>query len=396
MFNKKTIIISAIIIILILIVAGVYWFYSKKPAEERPAIISALFPFAGEKEIEGLPVGGEETGFPAGGERLEKKVSGERILLQLTSKAVSGAGLASSTLRYVERATGHIYEIEPNGQNQKRLSNTTILKTFESLWSPKANKLILRYFEENEMYPSVKNLLASISTTTQGIFLPQSITAVVVSPQEERIFYLVSLEGITRGIVADFENKKQNNIFSNSFGEFNISWPKSDLIALLTKPSADVNGFLYSLNPQNGSFSKIIGDLKGLTALVSPDGSRVIYSQSEKYSFNTKIFNLKDKQSSDFDLRTLPEKCVWSKTNKNLVYCAVPDSFPSSDYPDDWYQGLISFQDSIWQKNFSTGETIILMENTGLDVINPFLTQDENYLIFTNKNNNTLWSLKLK
>ena len=74
----------------------------------------------------------------------------------------------------------------------------------------------------------------------------------------------------------------------------------------------------------------------------------------------------------------------------------MPDNFPQGDYPDDWYQGLISFKDSIWQKNFSTGETNILINETNADVINPFLTKDENYLIFTNKTDNTLWSLKLK
>jgi hypothetical protein len=385
--NKKITI--SIIIILLLIGGGFYWFYSKKPAEERPAIISILFPSAGEKTIEGLP---PTTPSVPTNNGIPGNKTGEKNLIQLTSNAISGAGMASATVRYIEKSTGHIYEINPDGQNRQRLSNTTILKTFETFWSYRANKLIIRYLESS----LVRNLSASISTTTQGVFLPQSAIAVAVSPNEDKIFYLISTDGMIKGITANFENKNQASIFSNSFGEFNISWPKNDMITLLTKPSAFSEGFFYSLNSQTGKFGKIIGEIKGLTALLSPDGAKVIYSESNNNSLKTKIFNVKDKTSSDFDLRTLPEKCVWSKSNKDIVYCAVPDNFPQGDYPDDWYQGLISFKDSIWQKNFSTGETKVLIQETNSDIINPLLTKEENYLIFTNKDDNTLWSLKLK
>ena len=36
------------------------------------------------------------------------------------------------------------------------------------------------------------------------------------------------------------------------------------------------------------------------------------------------------------------------------------------------------------------------MSRFGADIMNIFISDDENYLIFTNKNDGTLWSLKLK
>lgn len=402
MTNRKITIILSIVIILLLIIGGFYWFYAGKPAEERPAIISILFPSAGEKTIEGLPGPSADGSLPSGGELPAGVVVGKN-LIQLTSNAISGAGMASATVRYIEKSTGHIYEINPDGQNRRRLSNTTILKTYESFWSPTANKVIIRYFEESSAvqnsFLSPKTFSLTISTTgttTQGVFLPQSIGATTVSLNEDKIFYLVPSGEMTQGITASFENKNQKNIFSSSFGEFNVGWPKNDTITLLTKPSAFSKGFFYSLNPQTGKFGKIIGEIKGLTALLSPDGTRVIYSESSGKSLETKIFNLKQQTSSDFDLKTLPEKCAWSKINKDIIYCAVPNEFLSGDYPDDWYQGIISFSDSVWQKDFSTGQTKILINEINTDAINPFLSKDEKYLIFTNKENNTLWSLKLK
>ncbi len=394
--NKKIIIILSAIVILLLLAGGIYWFYPNKPASERPGIISALFPSAEEQQIQGLPTPGGGGGLPGG-------IQVEKTLIQLTQNAVSGAGAASTTIRYIEKSTGNIYEIAPNGQNRKRLSNITILKTFESFWSADASKLILRYFEEGA-YPSVKTFSASLTatgtstatTTLQGIFLPSSATAVAVSPAEDKIFYLISTGDGISGITADFGNKKQSNILNIPFSEFNINWPSKNIITLLTKPSAATEGFLYSLDPKTGDFQKIIGGVNGLTVLVSPDGARMIYSQSRNSGIETKIFNLKDKTSSGFGLTTLPEKCVWSKIDKNIIFCATPNNFPSGDYPDSWYQGLISFNDSVWQINLSNGETNVLINETKSDVINPFLSKDENYLVFTNKKDNTLWSLKLK
>lgn len=401
--NKKIIIILSAIVILLLLAAGIYWFYSNKPASERPGIISALFPSAGEQQIQGLPTPGGEGGLPGG-------IRAEKTLTQLTQNAVSGAGTASTTIRYIEKSTGNIYEIAPNGQNRNRLSNITILKTFESFWSVDAGKVILRYFEEGA-YPSVKTFSASLfatgtstplgtgqatTTTLQGIFLPSSAAAVAVSPAEDKIFYLIPAGDGVSGITADFGNKKQSNILNIPFGEFNINWPSKNIIALLTKPSAAAEGFLYSLDPKTGSFEKIIGGVNGLTALVSPDGARMIYSQSRNSGIETKIFNLKDKTSSGFGLTTLPEKCAWSKIDKNIIYCAAPNDLSSRDYPDGWYQGMISFNDSVWQINLSTGETNVLINETKSDVINPFLSKDENYFVFTNKKDNTLWSLKIK
>lgn len=393
--NKKAIIILSAVIVIIIAVVGIFWYYSKKPASERPGIISTLFPFGEEEEL-GLGVPPEGLPLPS---IPEVKIL---TLTQLTKNAISGAGAASTTIRYIERSTGHIYEIEPSGQNRKRLSNTTILKTFESFWSSMADKMVLQYFETDQPYLSIKTFSAILppqgATTTaiSGMFLPQSIMAIAISPEEEKIFYLDSTEGKATGVVADFENKKQSKIFSTPFGEFNASWPSKNIIALLTKPSATALGFFYSLDSRTGEFKRILGDIKGLTALMSRDAERVIYSQSADRELETKIFNLKSKETAAFSLTTLPEKCAWSKIDLAVIFCSVPDNLASADYPDEWYQGLISFNDSIWQNNLSLGETILLKSNTGLDIINPFLTKDENYLVFTDKNDNTLWSLRLK
>lgn len=407
--NKK--IITILSVIFIFAAVGVLFLFFRKtsqPENGGPAV--GTFPAGG--EVGGETDGGILPGFGTRDNNGEISPGETKTLIQLTDSAVSGAAVSIGAVRYVERATGHIYGIDFDGKNRLRVSNTTLLKSFESYWSPKADKLVIRYFEdpasELGIRLSVKTFLASIvnlvdgktSTTTElrGVFLPQTAEAIAVSPSEDRIFYLSSSNGITNGITADFENKKQKNIFESSFGEFNIAWPSKNVITLLTKPSALVDGYLYFLNPTTKSFTRIIGGVKGLTSLVSPKGDKIIYSQSANKSFKTKVFDTKQKTSENFNFETLPEKCVWGKKNSDIIYCAAPERRPSANYPDEWYQGVVFFNDAVWSKNFSTGETKLLARqfDADMDIVEPILSGGEDYLIFTNKKDGALWSLKLK
>jgi len=201
---------------------------------------------------------------------------------------------------------------------------------------------------------------------------------------------------LTEGAVADFSNKSQKKIFELPFGEFNISWPTKDNIVLLTKPSAKAEGYLYFLNSKTGTLTRILGGIKGLTAVVSLDGEKIIFSGIGQDGTESKIYSVKSKTISSLGFVTLADKCAWGKKNKNMVYCAVSAKKPDTNQPDGWYQGLVSFDDGIWSKNISTGESQNILSRFGADIMNIFVSDDENYLIFTDKNDGTLWSLKLK
>ena len=46
---------------------------------------------------------------------------------------------------------------------------------------------------------------------------------------------------------------------------------------------------------------------------------------------------------------TIADKCVWT-ADDSAIYCGIPVN-PSAglNYPDDWYQGAVSFSDRIWR-----------------------------------------------
>lgn len=413
--NKLTkIIITAIIIIML--AAGLFAFFAgKKPAVVDEPTTTGGFPDTGDsagRTSSGSSSIGTTTSRPAG------ETNKANILTQLTKNATSGSAYyGTSTALYMERATGHIYKINLDGTNKIRLSNATVPKSFEASWSYKSDKLAVRYFEDpksGSVKLAVKTFLASIghllkATSTseaelKGLALPATVSEIAVSPSDDKIFYLNSLDNdMTEGVTADFSNKNQKKIFELPFGEFNISWPTKDNIALLTKPSAKAEGHLYFLNAKTGALTRILGGIKGLTAVVSPDGDKVLFSGIGQNGTEAKIYNVKNKTVSNLGLATLADKCAWGEKNKNMVYCALPTgrqaapmNISGSNQPDAWYQGIASFDDGVWSKNVSTGESKNILSHFGADIMNIFASNDENYLIFTDKNDGTLWSLKLK
>ncbi len=405
--NKKILIALGIIVGLIITGLVLFWFvYLEKPVPPAAESIfpGGLFPSA-EKKTAGQIIPGAVVNPPP-----TISAGQQKPLTQLTEKAVSCATFIEKikqdktkigVVRYLEKTTGHIYDIEPQGGISEIISNTTIPNIFEAYWSPDGKQVLTRYTENNKtgIEDTVRNFsLISIATTaTRGIFLPSTIKAAASSPKENKIFYLIPWEESYLGITATFEDKKQKQVLTTSFGEWAVAWPSEHSITLLSKPSATINGYLYKLDPITGSFEKIISGIPGLTALMSPSGESVFYSQGGYNGIVTGLYNVAKKTSIPFfDLITLPEKCSWSKLNKGIIYCAVPIAIPSGRYPDDWYMGLISFTDRIWKIDTIKGTTEIISTESDLefDFMNLFLSKSENYLFFQNKKDGTLWSLQ--
>lgn len=356
-------------------------------------------------DLEDPTLGGET------GELIDATPEGTRsineILTQITTKPVSGAFLVGGTgsttaLRYIEKETGNLFELKEGETAPTRLSNTTIVKIQEALANNTGTSLVLRAFQgpENAVSNRLVNLTYSTSTTGTatigellGTSLPSTITNIVVSPDGKSLFFLNRAgEGVV-GITADFQNKKQTQIFSSLLTEWSVSWPTQSTIVLTTKASQKALGDAYLLDVAKKTTDRVISHRAGLTALLAPDKNRLVYSEATQNGFLTKLLDRKSGSDELFILTTLPEKCVWSSISSIYLYCAVPTSISGGSYPDDWYRGAVSFNDDIWQINTETGESYVLLENAG-DATNLMLDRSEENLYFTKKTDETLWKLK--
>lgn len=329
------------------------------------------------------------------------------------TKRVAGTTTQDVVARYIERGLGHIYETNMSTLKEERISNETRLKIYEAVWGNAGSGVAIRYLngDSNDIIQTYSMVLRDIknATTTEegrrvesdGVFLPENISDVAVSQEKgDRMFYVIPVGDSSAGITVGFDGKKQAQVFDSPLKEWLSFWPNNKLITLTTKPSQNVPGFMFFLDTQTSKTTKILGRINGLTTLTSSDGKNVLYSESKSGGIDLYIYDVAKNSKTKLSLATLPEKCVWSKLKKEVLYCGVPQTAPSGGLPDNWYQGVVSFSDDIWMIDIATGITTMLVSpqkvaGEEIDLIKPLLSPDESFLLFVNKKDSLPWSLKL-
>jgi hypothetical protein len=307
------------------------------------------------------------------------------------------------TIEFMDRATGHIYETSSSTLDIIKLSNTTVPKIQEALFSTKESVLVRDLMDDSDIIRTrfgIQKLTTATSTDMTLMLqdLPLNITNVAISPNKSKIFYTQKIS--PTGVIANFDGKSNVIAFDSPYKEWLLQWPSERTITITTKPSAFADGFAYKIDVNTKAMQKLIGGIRGLTTLLSPSGEMLAYNNSEQGSPNLYAMNMQTKDISNLYFRTLPEKCIWSQREKDVLYCAVPEDVAIGDYPDVWYQGRIFFNDSLWKINTRTSETRLIanlnrLSGQSIDVINPVLSPSEDYIMFSNKSDLSLWGLRL-
>lgn len=297
------------------------------------------------------------------------------------------------SLRYVERATGHIYQMSLTNSNSGKISNSTIPGVYEAIFSGDASSVIYRYVASGDRV--ITSFLAQLGGKSE--FLSPDILEVAVSPQKDQFFTLIKNKNGVTGSIRSFLLNNTKQVFSSPFSEWLTQWINEKSVILTSKPSYLVDGSVFSLDITNGTLTKIIGGIPGITVLSDQTGKNILYGASLDTGPKLNLFNVTNHTSKDLGIYGLPEKCVWNKDN-TYIYCALPSKIVGAQFPDSWYQGNISFDDYFVKIDAKSGN-IVTLTNAGdvenIDAINLFLNKDESKLFFTNKKDYTLWSLDL-
>ncbi len=351
--------------------------------DTRPIIETAL---SGGKDI--VPT---EAALP-GGEKVIPNTKGVGNKLVVTPPKPKFEVVPS--LRYVERATGHIYQMYLDTKVIGKVSNSTIPNIYEAIFNGKAQSVIYRYLSGDNK--TINSFMATLGAR-KGEFLQSNITDISLSPEKDKFFYITkTINGVT-GTINSFNNEtKKDQVFISSYSEWLSQWVKPQNIYLTTKASGLVEGSMFSLNTINNTLNKVFGGILGLTTLANKDGSLVLYSAYSGSGPKLEIFRVANHTMVGLDNYGLPEKCVWA-SDATTVYCALPNSIIGLQ-PDSWYKGLNSFDDFFVKINTSTGETTTIVNSansTAVDATHLFLNKIGTELYFINKKDSTLWSLDL-
>lgn len=335
-----------------------------------------------------------------------KEVSNDETFAEIPPKTPSKPETEFIPIvRFVDQATGHIYEIKVSKSlDARKISNTTIPNVQEALFGFNGKNVILRYLRDDnttiETFAGVlpDEVIGGDSTeegSLDGVFMPQGISFMSLSPNLKNIFYIMPFGNGVAGSITELDGTKTKTVWTSPLREWLSDWANKDNITVTTKASGYAQGYSYTIPATGGkAMKKVMGGIYGLTTLTSPDNKKVLFSRSGDSSTAIFILNKDTGASTTLPIKTLSEKCVWTKDSLSL-YCAVPQSIPEAVYPDNWYQGLTSFSDEIWKVSAKDGFTDLLVSpgsilNKNIDGINLKLDPKESRLIFTDKTSGLL------
>lgn len=419
---SKTTAFTIIIVALLSIVGGLIWWYMSISGGTK------VFNFGGTATQEGdggfFPFGNQNststkpnTGNGQGNNPDTNTLGEAPILRELSSRPVSGFTTLSEPIdgpavRYMEQETGHIYEAPLNIVSKKRISNQTIPKVQEVVWFPGARGFIARYIgNDNTLESYSANIIAGENNeegSISGKFLPSGISEVAnitsrfatstkITP---RIFYIKS--GVkSSAYISNGDGSKTTKVADLKLNEL-IPYPINESTVLLqTKTSGEAPGELFSMNTKTGELSSLLSNILGLSVLPSPNGKKIILSQITDGVPQLFVYDIAKDIYSRIGLSTLAEKCTWSATDSELIYCSVPSYVDNTTtLPDAWYQGKTKFTDSFWEISLRTQKTREFFNtranNFFIDTDLISTSDDDNYLIVRNKENRSLWSVRIK
>ncbi len=392
-----------IILILIAIFAATWYFFFREGGTGPEVDIETndpnLFPFtAGNGNLPVTTDGMSPEEIQEIIELSEKEISNSKLALVWADPQAGAVfvsqGSSTPLLRFVDSATGHIYDAKKGG-NPTKISNVTIPQIKEALWGKDGKNLVLRYLKEDS---SIQTFGASISTSSistaiSGSFLPSEIKAIGVSDNKT----LYANPGRASGSIylADISGNKRTEVFNSPFTDWAISFENQKTAFIYTKPSGLSDGSGFILDLARGVVTKMSGTALGLEGMISPSAEHILVSYTNGSTVGSSVYSISKKTYTDITPGTFASKCAWSQTDSKKIYCAIPKDINPGTYPDDWYKGLVSFSDSLWKIDVETGEMELVfdpvLEGHIFDISKLVIGPQDKEIAITNKKDLSLW-----
>jgi len=312
-----------------------------------------------------------------------------QALKQLTLRPVAGATFTAngSTVRYVEQGTGHIYSINLVSGAESLISGTTLPGTREALFSKDGTQVAISIFDGTELKTLVGSVGESATQSFTGVSLPQGAQDIFFDTATNTLLY--TLEGESGVSGYSYNTKKETGIqlFLIPLKDVTVLWG-GESIHVYTTPTASQTGYLYKISKNELAYVTEGGP--GLMGFIF-NNAPIVTTTDDAWAVSSVIALGK---KAPLPMAVIPEKCVESET---FLYCAVPRDFGNvGTFPDNWYKGVTSYSDILWEIDVAVGIAIPISDfefesGRQIDVSKIGISEDNTRLYFINKNDNTLW-----
>lgn len=313
------------------------------------------------------------------------------VAITLPSRAVpseSGTGTPETLpgdieIRYIDRASGNVYSYLVHERTLARISNRTLPGIQEAAWLSDGSRAYVRFLgnaasDEVDTY-------ALPADGTEGFFLQKNLAQVAVAGTSTVFTLLPTGTGSTGGVSRP-DGSAPRALFTAPFSSLVVHLSNGPYMAH-TKASSALDGYALVLDGA-GTWSRLLGPLRGLTILPSPDGTKVLMSYVTGRTLQFAVYDRSRLETVALPVSTMTEKCAWTSDSQSL-YCGVPIAL-SGTLPDDWYQGVTRTSDRIWRIDMQDRVATLIIDpseagETDIDLESPALDPRSDVFTFRDK-----------
>lgn len=342
---------------------------------------------------------------------VESETSSTARLLQVGKVPIAGYNFMvkgdKTRLRFVERGSGYVFDVAPEGGALERVTNTLVPRTYEALIA--GNRVVMRGIDESGAVTTQLADIASTSTPAgpaplKSRRLVNDIREVALEQNGSAIVYIVETAAGGKGVRSSWDGKSEKQVFSSTIVGWQIHLLENGQLILTENAEDNITGRTYRIN--DGAFQGVV-DARGLTFLPHPTLAAYLYGESA--GAGPTLFARVSETSSptSLPLRTVAEKCVFAPASVKaaqgklaalVAYCAVPRQLPPPDFLGKWYRGEIHTADTWWKVDVraNSAEPLYASANATFDVEDPVIDSSGDYIAFRNAVDKTLWLLRIK
>ncbi len=322
-------------------------------------------------------------------------------LWRVSTAPVAGAGFVSvgstTVLRFIERSTGHIFDVDPMTGVVTRRTNRLIPKVYEASVG-KDDTIVARTITDAV---ARETFIGSLGTTTvdgftslTGTDLGPSIRDIVFDA-DGVVFLADTASGGSQLVQAEIDGSKPTILHSFGAGDFNLSLLTDSRIILAEKPSSGMPGYAYEAGK---SLIPLARAVPGLTIAARASSTAVLIGADNGSGLTLSVRAARDATPLTLDIRTTADKCVWVPGISFTAYCAVPQEAPASGFLTNWHRGTVHTSDSWYIVDGSAGTSEAFLEmgvDDAIDVERPTSDGGGNFIAFMNARDKSLWLLRI-
>ncbi|MBX2866501.1 hypothetical protein KTR10_00875 [Candidatus Kaiserbacteria bacterium] len=313
-------------------------------------------------------------------------------LFRLSNRSVAGMTfVGTTTVRYTEKGTGHVYEIDLLERTEEQVSFTTFERVMSAEFSSEGT-VVLYEIEDGNQNETLVGFLTKDDAgggSIDGSLLPIGAHSAGFVGNEGSIQYILPTPAGSSIYTYNPTTVEETFVAQVPHQALRSAWPSH----VYTKPTAELPGYVYNIDlgtptyVTEGGFGLTTDTYdKGIIVTTFTDG----FVESIKIEGDT---------VRNFAFPTFPEKCADTHQATTTIVCAGSQEFPDGmTYPDDWYKGIISFEDTFWIIRENSGARPLYNpaeESKFFDVSRLTANTDGSFLLFTDKNDDSLWLLDL-